>query len=166
MKHADPVRKERRKYQRYETEAKIRFHLKYDLKTKVSFKLLKQVPEAAKEYKGVTRNVSVEGLGFSSHKRLKKGDRLYLELYLPEQDRPICMTGEVRWSKRSGHRDAGELAYETGVKISTLGLDEVARSIYFDEQYNVYWSNVLNAVFGSFKRSAKEISKKIIAREE
>jgi len=143
---------ERRKFERYETTTKIRFHIKYSLKTRVSFELLKDKDSQVKKYQGVTRNISVEGLGFSSHKKLNGGDKLYLELYLPHQEEPICMTGEVRWCRKL----SAVANYDTGVRLKTINHSVVSRTIHFDKKYGVYWSAVLESVFGNFKKLIKE----------
>lgn len=144
-----PVIKERRKYERYDTQAEVFFKVRYDLNTKVSFILLKEKPK--KEYKGITCNISVEGLRFNSPKKLKMGDLLDIELYLPRQQKPIPLTAEVRWSKKSA-----SLNYDTGVKLLTLGKEKVQDTIYFDMRYGVYWSIVLESIFGSFRKVVKK----------
>jgi len=148
---------ERRKYERYDTETKISFHIKYNLKTEVSFKLVKKKTESVKEYKGITRDVSVEGLRFSSHKKLKIADKLSLKLYLPRQKKPICMTGEVRWSRKLAVGTSGRFMYDASVKLLTLRGRMIPDTIYFDRDYNVYWSVVLNSIFGNFKKIIKKI---------
>ena len=146
---------ERRRFDRYETQARIFFRVKYDLRTKVSFKVIEN--HAEKEYEGITRNVSVEGLRFTSPKKLKKKDLLYLELYLPRQKKPICMTGEARWCRKFPAKTTRKFTYDTGVRLVTLGQKKIQDTIYFDEKYGVYWSIVLNTVFGSFKEIVRKM---------
>ena len=55
---------ERRKYLRYDTEMKVYFRVKYDIETRVKFKVLKGEP--THKYSGLCKNVSVEGLCFVS----------------------------------------------------------------------------------------------------
>ncbi len=152
-------KKERRKYERYDTEAKIYFHVNYDIKTKVKFQVLdKEIEKAlSKKYSALSKNISAEGLRFSSDKKVKNGDSLYLELYLPKQKKPVCMTGEVRWSKAipgetgKGHR------FDTGVKLITISGEPVSSSIYYDKEHGVIWSAVLDSIFGSFRRLMRKI---------
>lgn len=144
-------RNERREFSRYDTEAKIYFHVSYGLKTKVDFQLINKEESRAKKYHGLTRNISVEGLRFSSSKELKAGDKLYLEVYIPERKTPIYMTGEVRWSKEF-RDDSEKYKYDTGVKLISVMGELVHKSVYFDKEYQVFWSTVLNYIFGSFKK--------------
>ncbi len=152
--HTD--KKERRRYCRYETEAQIYFSVKYDLNTKVSFTLVKQKKTDAKKYQGITRNISVEGLRFSANKKLKVGDQLSLELYLPAQIKPVCMTGEVRWVK-SLSSSLPEYKYEAGVRLLTVMKKALTPTIHFDKDYNVYWSLALDLVLGSFRQMVAKI---------
>ncbi len=91
----DFVGQERRRYERYDTQAKIYFHVTYNIKAKVEFQVVNKHKERdlSKTYPGLVMNISVEGMRFSSDKKLKDGDNLYLEVYLPRQQEPICMTG-------------------------------------------------------------------------
>jgi len=75
-------KKNKRKYKRYNTEAKVYFDFDYDLETKVKFEL---VEEKKKQYLAVSRNISAEGLCFVSHKDVNIGDQLYLEVLIPSQ---------------------------------------------------------------------------------
>ena len=150
---------ERRRYERYDTETKISFVVNYDLNTKVSFRLVKEKSEKAKEYEGITRNISAEGLRFGSRKKLQELDKLYLELYLPRQKWPIRMTAEVRWSRKLPLKGLKGSTYETGVKLLTIGRIAVSDTIYFDKKYGVYWSGVLESVFGNFKKLIPKIKK-------
>lgn len=151
---------ERRKYQRYDTEAKVFFRVKYDLKTRISFFLIKPKPDNVKKYEGITHNISAEGLRFSSPERLKIGDELYLELFLPHRSEPICMTGQVRWSQKFSSAAPEKCTYDTGVRLLTVGGAKVSDTIRLDQEYNVYWSAALDAVFSNFKGMIKEIKEK------
>ena len=148
------VRKERRKYPRYDTEVKIYFRVHYSLKTKVKFQLIGQDSDksSAKKYFGLSRDVSAEGLKFSSSKKLRKGNHLYLEMYIPKRREPIWMLGEVRWSNKLLVHSKPPYKFDTGVKLTNIMGEAVSKSIYFDKRYNVFWSSVLNYAFGSFGR--------------
>jgi hypothetical protein len=148
--------KERRMYVRYDTDAKIYFLVKYNVKTKIKYKILDNLKLWAKKYAAVSRDVSAEGIDFSANKKLKKGDILYLEVYLPRHKKPIPMTGEVRWSHRRSGKRKGRYKFDSGVRLLTVEDKIVSRSIYFDEKNSVYWSAVLDAVFGSFSRLFKK----------
>jgi len=147
-------RKERRKYVRYDTEAKIYFCVHYDLKTKVEFQLINKGNERflSKKYLGLSRNVSAEGLRFSSNKKLRKGDHLYLEIYLPKRKEPVYMMGEARWSKKLLTHPKYRYKFDTGVKLVSVMGEPVSKTVYFDKEYRVFWSIVLDYVFGSFRK--------------
>lgn len=153
------LKKERRKYERYDTEAKIYFHVNFDIKTKVKFQLLDKDIERAlsKKYSALSRNISAEGLRFSSDKKLKKGNSLYLELYLPKQKKPIPMTGEVRWSRAALGGAKKKYGFDSGVKLITISGRSVSSSIYYDKDHKVVWSVVLDSVFGNFRRLMRRL---------
>jgi len=71
------------------------------------------------------------------------------------------MLGEVRWSKKlsSSPKDAYE--FDTGVKLLTVMGETVSKSVYFDKKYRVFWSIVLDYIFGSFRRCIQENKKRI-----
>ena len=153
--------RERRKYERYDTEIKIYFDFAYELKTKVKYQLVdknrrKILP---KKYLAYSKNVSAEGLSFTSSRALKNGDRLNLEIYLPSAKDPIYMEGQVRWSQKffpkPPKRGNGNI-YHTGVRLTTVNGESVAESIYFDKTYQVIWSIVLNSVLENFKALTKK----------
>ena len=149
---------ERRKYERYDTQAKIYFRLHYDLKTKVEFQLIKKKGDdlLSRRYPGISKDVSAEGLRFISHKRLKKGNDIYLEVYLPKRKEPVYMLGEVRWSEKLFPRPKGPYEFDTGVKLINVMGQPVSKSVYFDKDYQLFWSIVLDYVFGSFRKWVKE----------
>ncbi len=160
--------KEKRKYERYDTRAKIYFQVKYDIATKVRFRVIDKIKNKAltKKYEALSKNVSAEGLCFSSVKQLNEGDVLYLEVYLPVPaekkvslpkrfKKPILMEGEVRWSESLGKLKRQTL-YDTGVKLITVDGQPVDESVYFDDMNRVVWSAVLESVFGKFRITAKK----------
>jgi hypothetical protein len=151
-------RKERRRYERYDTQARIYFRLHYDLKTKVEFQLINKKSERflSKRYPGISRNVSVEGLRFASHKKLRKGNDIYLEVYLPKRKEPVCMLGEVRWSSKLSPRPKDAYEFDTGVKLINVMGQPVSKSVHFDKEYRLFWSIVLDYIFGSFQKWARE----------
>jgi len=146
--------RERRKYLRYDTEAEIYFRVHYSLKTKVEFQLVKKdhKEHLSKKYFGLTKDISAEGLRFSSTKKLYRGNRIYLEMYLPGRREAVCMNGIVRWSRRLRRHRRRALEYDSGVKLVNIMGESVVRSIYFDKKYKVVWSNVLAYAFGSFSK--------------
>jgi len=146
-------KKEKRKYARYDTEVKIFFRVTYDIKTKVEFQIKERDKKAlSKKYPAESKNVSVEGLRFSSKKKLEEGDIVYLEVYLPTIKEPIYMKGEVRWSHATSLKEKKEHKFDTGVELMTVNGRSVRDSVYFDETNKVFWSTVLDSVLGSFRK--------------
>jgi hypothetical protein len=147
-------RRERRKYERYDMETRVHFFVNYDLKTKVEFQVVngRKVKLVPHKYTGFTRNISAEGMRFSSDVKLKKGERLFLKVYLPGARRSIPMTGEVHWSRLLDPRPKGKYVFDTGVKILTVRKKRVAPTIHFEEHKQVHWSIVPESVFGGFRK--------------
>lgn len=154
----DKTESERRKYERYDTELKVYFDFAYDLETKVKFQLLDKKKEKtlSKKYSALSRNVSAEGLCFIARRKLKKGDYLNLEIYLPSATEPVRMTGEVRWSRTAEDGGKEKDAYQTGVLLKTVEDKPIAQTIRYDQEYHVNWSIVLESVLGSFKDLIRE----------
>lgn len=142
----------RRKYKRYDTQVQIAFSILYDIKIKVQFQLIDQKDGHAipPRYPAVSKNVSVGGLCFVSTKKLDIGDVIYLEVYLPGKPEPIAMTGDVRWSVPT-HDPEHPNVFETGIFLITVGKVAVAETVYFDEEYHLDWSAVLESILGSLK---------------
>lgn len=154
---------ERRQHKRYETEAKIYFHINYDLKTKVTFQLFDKIKKifSSKKHLAISKNVSPSGLGFFSDQKLAVGDMLSLEVYVPGIDTPIPMQGEVRWCTVNSDytqmvKKLGLGKYETGVRLLTVDGKSVAETVHYDETYQVEWSIVLESVLGSYRIKAQQ----------
>ena len=143
--------KEKRKYERYGTEAEIFFSVSYDIKTVVKFQVVEERKTTDKKYSALSRDISIEGLNFTSDKKLKKGDLLLIELYPPGSKEPVYMGGEVAWCQPLPYKKDGKEIYQAGIKLISVNGKSVADSIYFDEKYQVMWSVVLESVFGSFR---------------
>lgn len=148
---------EKRKYQRYDTEVKLYFHLlPYDIQTKIEYQLLdKNNKKISPKHAAVSKNVSVEGLSFISGQELKLGDYLDIEIFLPDAPDPVRMEGEVRWSRSLGEGKG----FQTGVLLKKVNKKPIPETIYFDPEYKVNWSIVLESVLGKFKDIAKDWKK-------
>jgi hypothetical protein len=146
---------EARRFDRYDTEVKIHFYVPYDLTTKVNFQYKKPQadPSLNKHFTGVTRNISAGGLCFISDYRLERGDSLLIDLFLPNEPKPIAMEGEVKWSKA---KEDG-INFYTGVQLVKVSGKPVEESIYFDQDHQVIWSAVLDQVLGNFAILHKKI---------
>jgi len=151
-----------RKYKRYEQDLKVYFNFPYDLETKVEFELdkAKKTNLKGQKFSGVSLNFSTEGVCFVSAKKLFKGDKLQLDVYLPADNHPIHMEGEVCWSKEHFPSDLPSDSFDTGVLLKTVKGKPVGKSIYYDEKYHVYWSEVLESVLGNFRIIMQKLQNK------
>lgn len=155
------MRKEKRKYLRYGTEMKVCYRINYDIRTKVRFRILEDKEKLAfKRYSGVSDNISIKGLCFSTRKKLEKKDMLLLEVYPPAMKNPVCMEGEVRWCEKKTKKLRNENLYYVGVKLISVEGKTVSRSTHYDKEYKIMWGAVLEALFGNFKEMAKAIRAK------
>ena len=152
----NPVGDERRGFERFDTEVKVYFHVHYNIKTIVKFRVVKKETAKVKKHLAFSRNVSIEGMSFISGMELSIGDALSLELYLPSQKEPILMKGEVRWCRPLAGVSAPKKRFETGIKLLEVNGVTVAASIHYDRENRVYWSAVLESVFGSFRKLAQK----------
>ncbi len=157
---------ERRQYERYDTDLKIEFFVSFDLVTHLDFQIEKEGQKGVSraKYRGESRNVSAEGLCFTTGQELCKRDILHLNLYIPNFQDPIRMTGRVRWSRPLGEDPAGSRIFDTGVKLVAVNGEDVEKSLVFDPSHSIYWSIVLERVFGGFEQLVVE-QKKLRAEE-
>jgi hypothetical protein len=158
MNHPKEKAKERRRYHRYETQLEVRYSFVYDVKTLVKFQVKdRQTGQAlSRKYSALSKNVNVEGLCFTSGKRLKNGDLLHLEVYVPGAREPVHMEGGVMWSKPDSFEPQDENKFDTGVRLFTVQGRDVQGSLFFDEANKLYWSVILESIFGSFKGLAAQ----------
>ena len=147
---------EHRSALRYEAERRVSFDFVYDMEAKLKFQKLDEdkVGRHRAKYLGLSKNVSTEGLCFISGKKLKKGDHINLEVYLPGDTEQIHMEGEVKWCDRAQGliTDKSEnQQFDTGVKLFSIEGKPVHETVYFDETYQVEWSTVLESILGKFR---------------
>ena len=145
--------KERRRYDRYDTEVKIYFQVNYDIQTKVKYQIIDKAKEetGSQKYSALSKNVSAQGICFTSDRRLTKGDLLHLEIYLPKGKEPIHMEGEVRWSVPATEKTHQSEKFDTGVQLITVNGQSVDQTIYFDKSHQIIWSIVLESTLGNFR---------------
>ena len=150
--------KERRKYDRYNTDAKVYFRVIYDVKTKVRFQLVDKDEEKTgyRKYLAISKNISAEGICFTSFKELMKGDILYLEVYVPGSKKPVMMEGEVRWCHATNEAAEKEGKFDTSVLLTKANGKDVSHTILKDEGNKIVWSAVLESIFGNFRNIVKE----------
>lgn len=152
------VTSERRRHIRYDTEMKVYFRVKYDVKTKVKFTVVKG--GLAHKYSGVCKNVSVEGLCFVSHKRLNRGDFLLVEAYEPAVKGPAIMAARVSWCRQLPDNNKKKHMFRAGVRIISVNGEPVRGTISMNEEYKVLWSNLLGSLFGNFAAMIQKLETK------
>lgn len=147
---------EKRRADRFETQVKVFYEFAYDIDTKINYQLVDVYKNKvlSKKYQAISKNISCEGLCFVAEQKLKKGSALNLEVYIPGDDHPISMQGEVCWSRKGEKREL--LEYETGIHLTTINGEPVHDSVYFDKEYHVEWSSVLESVLGKYRIMAQD----------
>ena len=125
-------------------------------KTKVHAKIDQQ-QSIDHDYLGFIKNVSVEGLCFSSDGLYEYGQIVEMEVELPGAVKSIHMEGEVQWNKlveaqEKMKEEPDELAkFRTGIKVIEVDGKMVSETIHFEENYHIQWSIVLDSIFGNFR---------------
>ena len=150
---------EQRSDKRYVPRDKYRVDFYYNLETKVEFVSADEKESKVGKHTGLSKNFSVRGMCFMSDVQLHRGDHLSLQVYIPLQDKPICMEGEVCWSDKR-QAEGGQAAYNTGVMLNSVEGKSVEETIYHDERYDVDWSEVLESVLGRYRILAQEQNKR------
>lgn len=153
---------ERRKYKRYPTDAKVYFSVSYSLDVPMKFQVLDKDTHTLvshDKHLAFGRDISLEGFSFTSDLQLQKGDRISLELYVPERKEPIHMEGEVRWSQRVYSEHKYENKFSTGLRLLTVEGKSVLESIHYDGANRVMWSAVLDYAFGSYRHLVQKQQK-------
>ena len=150
----DHSSREKRRHERFDTNKEIFFTVSYEIKTKVNFQIIDQKSDKilAPKYLAVSRNVSAEGICFTSLRKLKLGDVLILEVYALESKDPVYMEGEVKWSNPTSANPADEGKFDAGVRIVTVEGRSLTQTFVQDASHKVVWSAVLESVLGSFEK--------------
>jgi hypothetical protein len=148
-----------RKFPRFGTDVKVSFKVAYDFRTEVDFKVKdEKEPGQEQTYIGFSKNISVNGLCFESAKQLKTGDYLWMELHLPKHGNMIYMEGEVRWSSLVQVSPTSPRQYISGILVKKVDGVEIDDTVYFDEEYKVTWSHLLERVLGGFAKLSRKAS--------
>jgi Tfp pilus assembly protein PilZ len=143
----------KRKHERYETDVRLDFRMPYDFAATVDFKISDEVIEGReKVYEGLSKDISVQGLAFETHKHLEIGDLLWIELHLPKSKEVVFMRGEVCWCRRAEEQPDDKAAFLAGISINTVDGMDVEQTVYFDKTYGVQWSELLERVLGGFSK--------------
>ena len=146
--------REKRRFERFNTGKEVFFQVAYDIKTKVSFQLVDK--EAGKtlsrKYIALSKNVNVEGMCFTCTRELSPGDILVLEVNSMSSKRPVYMKGEVKWSSKNAEEQEDGNKFSTGVMLLDVEGKPVPDTFHKDENGDVVWSGVLEAILGSFQK--------------
>ncbi len=126
------------------------FDFPYDAETKLSYKVEE---EDGEKYAGKSKNIGASGLCLTSDHKLKKGQHLHLEIFLPQSRQPIHMDGEVCWCSPSVDLKA---MFDAGIKLKAVEGESVQESVHMDKAHHILWSNVLESVFGTFRKLVQE----------
>lgn len=110
---------ERRKYLRIPIHGAVNFRIKGSGEK-----------GSSESVQALARDVNVEGIGFSSAKRLEQETRLELDIAFDNEPKPVHMEGEVRWV-RAMRSPEGKTLYDTGVKLYVLEQCEITRFITY-----------------------------------
>jgi len=72
-----------------------------------------------------THDISAEGIGVISDKKLSFGDEINMSLHLPGSNKEVSAQGKVVWSKRSGG------GFRVGINLDQTRLMEVSTILRF-----------------------------------
>ena len=73
---------------------------------------------SGESFPAITKNISAEGLRFTSDQKLEKGSKIDFEIDLPNREKPVHFKGEVVWSKAASSADKGKKGnYDIGIKF-------------------------------------------------
>ena len=109
----------------------------------------------SEKYDGVSKDVSAEGFCFISAQQLNRGDIVRVEIFVPNQKKPVYLDGEVRWSQSVSNLGSGG-GYETGVHVFRVNEKLVADTVRYDDVRGIHWSEVLDAVLKHFLEKDNE----------
>ena len=119
MKEKRP--QERRRYVRVDVAAKVIFRVKPENKGGAP-------PEGIS---AVSKNLSVEGICFTSEQHLAPGTDLELQIVLSSDPEPLILNGEVKWSRPAQKAGSPKAMFDIGIELHTLGLSDENRYLRY-----------------------------------
>ena len=119
MKEKRP--QERRRYVRIDVAAKVIFRVKPKDKGGAS-------PESTS---AVSKNLSVEGICFTSEQHLAPGTNLELQVVFFSDPEPLILNGEVKWSRLTQGAGRPEAMFDIGVELRTFGQGDENRYLRY-----------------------------------
>lgn len=75
--------------------------------------------QLAQKVAAIVKNISVEGMCFTSEKSLTPGEEISLEVFLPGDTMPLRINGQVIWNNEAS-ADNERPEFEAGAKLFTL----------------------------------------------
>ena len=123
-------------------DSEKRKYIRLDFKLKLNFSA---EGEPKKAYQAITRNISAEGLKFTSDQKLEPGSRVDFEVQLQNRKDTVHFKGEVVWSKEvpilTSVRDK---TYDIGVRFVDVDKkDKNALMLYICDKMVETLSNYL-----------------------
>ena len=112
---------EKRKYARLEIRSKVNFSIVETSKDQKS----------SKRFRGIGKNIGVEGILFASNQELKAGTLLDMEIFLPDKADPVYIAGEVRWCRTVKKTKVKTENYDIGVKFLNIDKNHVLMLIKY-----------------------------------
>jgi len=73
-------------------------------------------------------DISCSGIGINTNERLGKGDRVELEIRIPDDDIPMFIVGEVAWVM---DHPTVERMYSAGIKLASISRCDKERLLTF-----------------------------------
>ncbi len=91
---------------------------------------------------GVTKNISVGGVCFSTAELLTPGTRLQVAMTLPPREQPVRFVGEVAWSEQYQVADGtpGQLPVDVGIRFIEIAQADRDAVTQYVAQHNSHRS--------------------------
>lgn len=101
---------ERRKYVRLDDNLKVNFQTQNK----------NQPGGLAEKVSAIITNISVEGVRFNSDRKLEIGEKIDIEIFLPNETKPLHISGKVVWSCQLQDLQDQKIMFESGVKLFAI----------------------------------------------
>lgn len=108
--------------------AERRIYPRFELKVDAKYRVL----SSKKVFKfGETRNISADGICFEADRKLETGSQISLEVKLGDNQTPIFLIGEVKWSQELKTKDPEEKRFINGVKLIDIPKSDEGRFLKY-----------------------------------
>ena len=122
----------------------------YDLTTRMKYHLQHEDAENLEDHDATIKNLSVNGLCFVADEQFNIGDPIFIDAIITD-DEDVVMTGTVAWCMPFPIDETPTKYFSTGVELQEIEGKKVVDTIYYDEEYHVEWSDVLEKIFGRYR---------------